>query len=229
MKPETKLGEMDPEAEEFYDLIDLMGAWEEQLASFEPEKMNSRIEKVMTGMGFPLEDLDRKVSEFSGGWQMRIALGKLLLQGPSLLILDEPTNHLDVVSQNWLEHYLRNYQGSILIISHDRAFLESVTERTIELKMGSLNRYKGNYSFYLEESAARIERQRKAYVNQKKEIQKEKEFINRFRSNIKKAAMVQSRIKALEKMEIVKPEAEEKKIYFRFPPSPPCEPKSGGA
>ena len=199
---EKRLGEMDPEAEEFYDLIDLMGAWEEQLSSFEPEKMNSRIERVMTGMGFSLSDLDRGVEEFSGGWQMRIALGKLLLQGPSLLILDEPTNHLDVVSQHWLEHYLKKYQGSILIISHDRAFLETVTERTIELKMGRLNRYKGNYGFYLEESIARIERQRKAYVNQKKEIQKEKEFINRFRSNIKKAAMVQSRIKALEKMEI---------------------------
>ena len=164
---ETKLGEMDPEAEEFYDLIDLMGAWEEQLASYEPEKMNSRIERVMTGMGFSLEDIDRKVDEFSGGWQMRIALGKLLLQGPSLLILDEPTNHLDVVSQNWLEHYLRKYQGSILIISHDRAFLESVTEKTIELKMGRLNRYKGNYSFYLEESAARIERQRKSLCESK--------------------------------------------------------------
>ena len=222
---EIRLGKMDPEAEEFYDLIDLMGAWEEQMASFEPEKMNSRIEKVMMGMGFSIEDLERKVDEFSGGWQMRIALGKLLLQGPSLLILDEPTNHLDVISQHWLEHYLRKYQGSILVISHDRAFLESVTERTIELKMGALNKYKGNYGFYLKESAARIERQRKAYVNQKKEIQKEKEFINRFRSNVKKAAMVQSRIKALEKMEIIKPEAEEKKIYFRFPPSPPASQK----
>ena len=99
---EIRLGEMDPEAEEFYDLIDLMGAWEEQMASFEPEKMNSRIEKVMMGMGFSIEDLERKVDEFSGGWQMRIALGKLLLQGPSLLILDEPTNHLDVISQHWL-------------------------------------------------------------------------------------------------------------------------------
>ena len=174
---EVKLGDMDPEAEEFYDLIDLMGAWEEQLASFEPEKMNSRIEKVMTGMGFSLGDLDRKVDEFSGGWQMRIALGKLLLQGPSLLILDEPTNHLDVVSQHWLEHYLRKYQGSILVISHDRAFLESVTERTIELKMGILNRYKGNYSFYLSESAARIERQRKAYVNQKRRFKKRKNLL----------------------------------------------------
>ena len=222
---EQRLGEMDPEAEEFYDLIDLMGAWEEQLSSYEPEKMNSRIERVMTGMGFTVSDLDRPVEEFSGGWQMRIALGKLLLQAPSLLILDEPTNHLDVVSQHWLEHYLKKYQGSILIISHDRAFLESVTERTIELKMGKLNKYKGNYTFYIEESAARIERQRKAHVNQKKEIQKEKEFINRFRSNIKKAAMVQSRIKALEKMEIIKPEAEEKKIYFRFPPSPSASQK----
>lgn len=222
---EIKLGEMDPDTEEFYDLIDLMGGWEQQLAEYEPEKMNARIEKVMMGMGFSIADMDRQVDEFSGGWQMRIALGKLLLQAPSLLILDEPTNHLDIVSQNWFEKYLKNYQGALLLISHDRAFLESVTERTIELKMGLLNSYKGNYSFYLQQSAARIERQRKASVNQKKEIQKEKEFINRFRSNIKKAAMVQSRIKALEKMEIIKPEAEEKKMYFRFPPSPPASHK----
>jgi ATP-binding cassette subfamily F protein 3 len=222
---ETKLGEMEPDTEEFYDLIDIMGAWEEQLASFEPEKMNAKIEKIMMGMGFPLADMDRQLDEFSGGWQMRIALGKLLLQNPSLLILDEPTNHLDVVSQHWLENYLKRYQGAILLISHDRAFLETVTERTLELKMGALNSYKGNYGFYLKESAARKERQRKASVNQKKEIQKEKEFINRFRSNVKKAAMVQSRIKAMDKMEIVKVEADEKKIYFRFPPSPPASQK----
>ena len=221
---EIKLGEMDPEAEEFYDLIDLMGAWEEQMASFEPEKMNSRIEKVMMGMGFSLEDLERKVDEFSGGWQMRIALGKLLLQGPSLLILDEPTNHLDVISQHWLEHYLRKYQGSILVISHDRAFLESVTERTIELKMGALNKYKGNYGFYLQEVQRGSKGKGKPMLIKRRRF-KEKEFINRFRSNVKKAAMVQSRIKALEKMEVVKPEAEEKKIYFRFPPSPPASQK----
>ncbi|MFL2913639.1 MAG: ribosomal protection-like ABC-F family protein [Opitutales bacterium] len=222
---EIELGEMEPDTEEFYDLIDMMGAWEEQLAAYEPEKMNARVDKVFTGMGFSKEDMDRQLEEFSGGWQMRIALGKLLLQGPSLLILDEPTNHLDVVAQNWLEHYLKHYQGAILVISHDRAFLETVTDRTMELKFGNLINYKGNYSFYLKESAARKERQRKAYVSQKKEIEKEKEFINRFRSNIKKAAMVQSRIKALEKMEIVKPEADEKKIYFRFPPSPPASHK----
>ena len=222
---ETELGEMEPDTDAFYDLIDMMGAWEEQLAAFEPEKMNARIDRVFSGMGFSKEDMDRSLDEFSGGWQMRIALGKLLLQGPSLLILDEPTNHLDVVAQNWLEQYLKHYQGAILVISHDRAFLESVTERTMELKMGKLINYKGNYTFYLQESAARKERQRKAYVSQKKEIEKEKEFINRFRSNIKKAAMVQSRIKALDKMEIVKPEADEKKIYFRFPPSPPASHK----
>jgi ATP-binding cassette subfamily F protein 3 len=222
---DVRLGEMEPDAEEFYDLIDLMGAWEEQLAAYEPEKMKFRIEKVLTGMGFALSDMDRDVGEFSGGWQMRIALSKLLLQAPSLLILDEPTNHMDIVSQHWLEHYLKRYQGALVVISHDRAFLETVTERTLELTLGKLNSYKGNYTFYLKESVARKERQQKASNNQKKVIQKEKEFINRFRSNVKKAAMVQSRIKALDKMEIVKPEAEEKKMYFRFPPSPPASHK----
>ena len=222
---EVRLGEMEPDVEEFYDLIDLMGAWEEQLAAYEPEKMKSRIEKVLMGMGFALTDMNRDVAEFSGGWQMRIALSKLLLQAPSLLILDEPTNHMDIVSQHWLEQYLKRYQGALIVISHDRAFLETVTERTLELKLGKLNSYKGNFGFYLKESAARKERQQKASNNQKKVIQKEKEFINRFRSNVKKAAMVQSRIKALDKMEIVKPEAEEKKMYFRFPPSPPASHK----
>ena len=222
---EVRLGDMEPDAEEFYDLIDLMGAWEEQLAAYEPEKMKFRIEKVLTGMGFALSDMDRDVGEFSGGWQMRIALSKLLLQAPSLLILDEPTNHMDIVSQHWLEQYLKRYQGALIVISHDRAFLETVTDRTLELTLGKLNSYKGNYTFYLKESLARKERQQKASNNQKKVIQKEKEFINRFRSNVKKAAMVQSRIKALDKMEIVKPEVEEKKMYFRFPPSPPASHK----
>ena len=222
---EDRLAEMDTDSEEFYDLIDLMGAWEQQLESFEPEKMKPRVEKIMMGMGFSISDMDRDVGEFSGGWQMRIALGKLLLQGPSLLILDEPTNHLDIVSQHWLEKYLKGYQGAMIVISHDRAFLEAVTERTLEVKLGKLNSFKGNYTFYLKESAARRENLRKAADNQKKQILKEKEFINRFRSNVKKAAMVQSRIKALEKMEIIKPEPEEKKMFLRFPPSPPASQK----
>ena len=128
---EDKLADMDTDSEEFHDLIDLMGAWEQQLASYEPEKMKSRIEKIMLGMGFSMEDLSRDVGEFSGGWQMRIALGKLLLKEPSLLILDEPTNHLDIISQNWLKKYPKGYQGALVVISHDRAFLEAVTQRTL--------------------------------------------------------------------------------------------------
>ena len=127
---EVRLGEMEPDVEEFYDLIDLMGAWEEQLAAYEPEKMKSRIEKVLTGMGFPLSDMDRDIGEFSGGWQMRIALSKLLLQAPSLLILDEPTNHMDIVSQHWLEQYLKRYQGALIVISHDRARILMVAARS---------------------------------------------------------------------------------------------------
>ena len=222
---EEQLAEMDTDSEEFYDLIDLMGVWEQQLASYEPEKMKSRIGRIMLGMGFSMEDLSRDIGEFSGGWQMRIALGKLLLKEPTLLILDEPTNHLDIVSQHWLEKYLKGYQGALVVISHDRAFLEAVTQRTLELKLGRLNSFKGNYTFYLEESAARKESLRKAAENQKKVIQKEKEFINRFRSNVKKAAMVQSRIKALEKMEIIKLDQEEKRMFLRFPPSPPASQK----
>ena len=130
-----------------------------------------------------------------------------------------------LVSQKWLEHYLRNYQGAILVISHDRAFLESVTERTIELKLGKLNHYKGNYSFYLEESAARIERQRKAAVNQKKEIQKEKEFINRFRSNVKRALHGAEQDQGFRKNGDHQTGGGRKKIYFRFPPSPPASHK----
>ena len=156
---------------------------------------------------------------------MRIAFAKLLLQSPSLIILDEPTNHLDVVSQHWVEQYLKHYQGALVIISHDRAFLDEVTDRTLELKLGNLNSYKGNYSFYERESAERKARERKAYDNQQKEIQRQKDFINRFRSNVKKASMVQSRIKALAKIERIEIERDEKNIFLRFPPSPPASNK----
>ncbi|MFP4165908.1 MAG: ribosomal protection-like ABC-F family protein [Opitutales bacterium] len=223
---EEQMLTMDTSSEEYYELIDAMGDWEQQLENHEPEKMKSRIERVLLGMGFTEADFSRDTGEFSGGWQMRIALAKLLLQNPSLLILDEPTNHLDIVSQTWVEHYLRNYQGALIIISHDRAFLDTVTNRTLELKFGELTSYKGNYSYYKQESEARKAQQRKAYDNQRKEIQRQKEFINKFRSNVKKASMVQSRIKQLEKMERIEPPREEKKIYFRFPKSPPASAKA---
>ncbi len=220
-----QLAVMDTTSEEFYELIDAMEAWEQQMADHEPHKMRSRIERVLEGLGFSKADFDRDTGEFSGGWQMRIALAKLLLLTPSLLLLDEPTNHLDILSQHWLEEYLKHYQGALMVISHDRAFLDTVTNRTFELKMGKLNVYKGNYTFYEKESTARLEQQRKARDNQQKEISRQKDFINRFRSNVKKAGLVQSRMKALDKMEIVEVDREEKKIFFRFPPPPPASAK----
>ncbi len=224
-KAETEMLEMDTTSEEYYDLIDAMGEWEQQLEEFEPQKMKSRIERILTGMGFSLEDMQRDTGEFSGGWQMRIALAKLLLQNPSLIILDEPTNHLDIVSQHWVEQYLKHYQGALIVISHDRAFLDEVTNRTLELKLGNLNSYKGNYSFYISESQKKLEVLRKAYNNQQKEIRETKDFINKFRSNVKKASLVQSRIKQLEKMDLIVIPREEKKIFFRFPEPPPASSK----
>ena len=220
-----RMYQLDPDEEEYYDIIDAIGEWEHQLEDHEPEKMKSRIERVFLGLGFSMEDLERDTGEFSGGWQMRIALGKLLLQTPSLLLLDEPTNHLDIVSQHWLEGYLREYHGSLMIISHDRAFLNAVTNRTFELKFGNLNTFSGNYSFYEKSKAELIATQRRKAENQKKEITRQKELINRFRGNQKKAGMVQSRIKQLDKMDIVEVERDEKKIFFRFPPPPPASQK----
>ena len=224
-KAEEEMLEMDTSADEYYNLIDLMGEWEQQLEDHEPTKMKSRIERILLGMGFSESDFERDTGEFSGGWQMRIALAKLLLQSPSLIILDEPTNHLDIVSQHWVEQYLKHYQGALIVISHDRAFLDEVTNRTLELKLGNLTTFKGNYSYYVGESDKRLETLRKAYANQQKEIKETKDWINRFRSNVKKASMVQSRIKALEKMELISIPRDEKKMFFRFPKSPPASAK----
>ena len=224
-KAEEEMLEMDTSADEYYDLIDLMGEWEQQLEDHEPAKMKSRIERILLGMGFSESDFERDTGEFSGGWQMRIALAKLLLQNPSLIILDEPTNHLDIVSQHWVEQYLKHYQGALIVISHDRAFLDEVTNRTLELKLGNLTAFKGNYSYYVGESDKRLETLRKAYANQQKEIKEVKDWINRFRSNVKKASMVQSRIKALEKIELISIPRDEKKMFFRFPKSPPASAK----
>jgi ATP-binding cassette subfamily F protein 3 len=224
-KAEEEMLEMDTASDQYYDLIDLMGEWEQQLEDHEPAKMQSRIERILLGMGFRESDFGRDTGEFSGGWQMRIALAKLLLQNPSLIILDEPTNHLDIISQHWVEQYLKHYQGALIVISHDRAFLDEVTNRTFELKLGNLTSFKGNYSYYVKESEKRLETLRKAYANQQKEIKEVKDWINRFRSNVKKASMVQSRIKALEKMELITIPREEKKMFFRFPKSPPASAK----
>lgn len=222
---DEKMMEMDTSSEEYYDLLDQIGAWEQKLETHEPAKMKSRIEKTLMGLGFAVSDFERDTAEFSGGWQMRMALAKLLLREPSLLLLDEPTNHLDIISQQWLEDYLTRYEGSLVIISHDRAFLDVVTNRTIHLSMGALRSYSGNYSFYVKESEANIEVLRKKAKNQQVEIQRQKDFINRFRGNVKKASLVQSRIKELAKMEIVQLPPQEKKMFFRFPPPPPASAK----
>ena len=222
---DEQMMDMDTSSEEYYDLLDQIGAWEQKLESHEPEKMKSKIEKTLMGLGFAKSDFERDTSEFSGGWQMRMALAKLLLREPSLLLLDEPTNHLDIISQQWLEDYLTRYDGSLMVISHDRAFLDVVTNRTIHLSMGALKSYSGNYSFYIKQSEADLEVLRKKVKNQQAEIQRQKDFINRFRGNVKKASLVQSRMKDLEKMEIIKLPPQEKKIYFRFPPPPPASAK----
>ena len=222
---DEQMMDMDTSSEEYYNLLDQIGAWEQKLESHEPEKMKSKIEKTLMGLGFAKSDFERDTSEFSGGWQMRMALAKLLLREPSLLLLDEPTNHLDIISQQWLEDYLTRYEGSLMVISHDRAFLDVVTNRTIHLSMGALKSYSGNYSFYIKQSDADLEVLRKKVKNQQAEIQRQKDFINRFRGNVKKASLVQSRMKDLEKMEIIKLPPQEKKIYFRFPPPPPASAK----
>ena len=221
----ARMYELDPSEEAYYELIDLIGEWELQLEDHQPERMKSQIERVLLGLGFSMSDMSRGTEEFSGGWQMRIALAKLLLKTPQLLLLDEPTNHLDILSQHWLEKYLAGYHGALMVISHDRAFLDSITNRTFEMKMGNLHVYAGNYSFYEEASAARIAQQRKMAETQRKEIARQKEFINRFRSNVKKAGMVQSRLKQLDKVEVVEVEREEKKMFFRFPEPPPASHK----
>ncbi|WP_309381254.1 ABC-F family ATP-binding cassette domain-containing protein [Cerasicoccus frondis] len=222
---EEQMYTMDTEDPAYYDLIDAIGEWEQQLEEAEPAKMKSQIERILQGLGFSMSDMARQTDEFSGGWQMRIALAKLLLKKPSLLLLDEPTNHLDIISQNWLEKYLIGYHGALMVISHDKAFLNAVTNHTYELKFGNLNTYKGNYDFYMEQSAQRLATQRKKADNQKKDIARQKEFINRFRSNQKKASMVQSRLKQLDKIERVEVEREEKKMFFRFPEPPAASQK----
>jgi len=180
--------------------------------------LQADIERILVGLGFSEEDFTRSTTEFSGGWLMRIALAKLLLQKPTYLLLDEPTNHLDIVSLQWIEAFLKTYEGAVIIVSHDRAFLDNVTNRTLALRMGSMDEYAGNYSFYEEKYAKEKELLKQQYENQQKEIKQTQEFIDRFRYKATKAKQVQSRIKQLEKMEQIELEQEQSEISFQFPP-----------
>ena len=179
------------------------------------------IEKTLLGLGFRREDFGRATSEFSGGWRMRIELAKLLLRRPSIFLLDEPTNHLDIESIQWLEDYLRNYNGAVLLISHDRAFLDNVTNRTVELSLGKVHDYKVPYSKYVELRAERRAQQLSAYENQQRMIEKTEEFIEKFRYKPTKSNQVQSRIKQLERLERIEVEEEDlSTLNIKFPPAP---------
>ncbi len=213
-----KLGTLDPTSAEYADALEVFGEMQMHLENHDVSKMKPRIEKVLTGLGFEPSDFTRDVGEFSGGWQMRIALAKLLLREPAVLLLDEPTNHLDIDSQLWLENYITGYNGAVVIISHDRAFLDTIVKRTLAFEVGQVNEYHGNYSFYIKESEARREQLQREYDNQQREIEKTESFIRRFRAKSTKAAQVQSRIKALDKLvRLQPPQSVEKGMALRFP------------
>ena len=215
------LQKMDASAPEYKDTLEEIGRLELILQDRDAARLRPRTESILRGLGFADKDFARDCGEFSGGWQMRIALAKLLLQEPEVLLLDEPTNHLDLQSQRWLEQSLRSYRGAICIISHDVALLDNLVTRTIAFHHGRAEEYAGNFSFYLKESKARKEillRQAKA---QQREIAKTQEFIDRFRAKATKATQVQSRIKQLEKVELIEVEDDDAVMSFHFPPPPP--------
>ncbi len=212
------------EDQDYYELIEVQGELQIKLESLDAYRMQSQVEKVLMGLGFSEEDFDRRTDEFSGGWQMRIALAKLLLSNPSLLLLDEPTNHLDLDSLRWLEEYLKSYNGSIVIVSHDRTFLDNMTNKTLALANNKLEIYAGNYSFYEIQSQSRRELLINAAKNQQQHLKQTQQFIDRFRYKATKARQVQSRIKLLEKIDLIEVEGVAKEISFSFP-----QPKQSGA
>ncbi len=211
---------LDPASEAYRETLDRMGDLQLRLEDADPARIRPRIETVLLGLGFARDKLDRPTRTFSGGWRMRIALARLLLQEPDLLLLDEPTNHLDLDSQRWVEKYLLTYPGGIALISHDRAFLDSIVRRTLAFEHGRVEEYSGNYSFYERESVARRELLVKAKANQDRVIRKTQQFIDRFRAKATKASQAQSRIKMLERIERIELENEGPEIHFQFPPAP---------
>lgn len=210
--------EEDHESDRYGSLLAELGNVQNQLVAHEAHRIESKSEAVLTGLGFEPKDLDRPLRSFSGGWRMRVALAKLLLQNPTFLLLDEPTNHLDIDSIDWLEKYLRDYAGTVVIVSHDRYFLDRMVTTTVELYDGHLTEYAGNYSFYLQEREERRALQKAAYDNQQKSIAETQRFIERFRYKATKAKQVQSRVKMLEKLDrIPAPPSDQASIHIRFP------------
>ncbi|NVJ85903.1 MAG: ABC-F family ATP-binding cassette domain-containing protein [Algoriphagus sp.] len=211
----------DYESEEYFKLIEKVSELSEKFYAIEEVNYEAEVEKVLLGLGFTREDLNRPTSEFSGGWRMRIELAKILLKEPDLILLDEPTNHLDIESIQWLEEFLMNKAKAVVVISHDRAFVDNITTRTIEVTMGRIYDYKAKYSHYLELRKERREQQQKQYEEQQKFIAETTEFIERFKGTYSKTLQVQSRVKMLEKLEIIEvDEVDTSALKLRFPPSP---------
>lgn len=211
----------DYESDDYHNLIEKASLLQEQLLMSDATNFDAEIEKTLVGLGFKRSDFGRPTSEFSGGWRMRIELAKLLLQNHDVLLLDEPTNHLDIESIQWLENFLSSRSGAVMLVSHDRAFLDAVTNRTIEIMLGKIHDYKVNYTKYVILRAERREQQLRAYENQQKQIQETEAFIERFRYKATKSNQVQSRIKQLEKIELIEvDEVDNSRLNLKFPPAP---------
>ena len=211
----------DYESDSYMQLIEKVSALSEQFYSIEEINYDADIEKILLGLGFNRDDFTRKTSEFSGGWRMRIELAKILLCRPDVILLDEPTNHLDIESIQWLEDFLINSAKAVVVISHDRAFVDNITTRTIEVTMGRIYDYKAKYSHYLELRKERREQQQKQYEDQQKMIAENMDFIERFKGTYSKTLQVQSRVKMLEKLQIIEVDEEDTSaLRLRFPPSP---------
>ena len=215
-----KLEKLDPRSAAFSDLLNQIGELELRLEGHDPARMKPRIQAVLSGLGFQEDDLERDCSEFSGGWQMRIAMAKLFLAEPEVLLLDEPTNHLDINAQRFMESYLHSYRGAIILISHDRSMMDGLTTRTIAFHHGRAEEFTGNYSSYETQLKERQDVLRKQKIAQDREIAKTEQFINRFRAQANKASQVQSRIKQLAKIERIEIDAEDAVMSFRFPDPP---------
>lgn len=199
------------------DLVHQLSILQEKFEALDGYMLKSKAEEVLEGLGFETKDLQRPLQEFSGGWRMRVMLARLLLQKPSLLMLDEPTNHLDLPSIEWIEEYLQTYDGAIIIVSHDRRFLDTIAKTIVEISGKKLNYYSGNYTFYLQEKAQRQEIQKSSFENQQQKIRQTERFIERFRAKASKARQVQSRVKALERMELVEDVLDENlTVNFKF-------------
>ena len=211
----------DYESDSYQKLCERMSALNERMTLIGGHSVEGEAEQILVGLGFDHEDMVREMNEFSNGWQMRVELAKILLKKPKLLLLDEPTNHLDIESIQWLEGYLKNYYGAILMVSHDRAFLDHITIRTIEISGGKIYDYKCAYSEFVERREERIDMQKAAFDNQQREIKEIEAFIERFRYKATKAKQVQSRVKQLEKMDVVEIDDRDKSVmHFKFPPAP---------